>query len=77
MELPLCPKVEFQSTGANSKTSNIWRRSDVLPISLLEGEMPGRAEGGNAGQDDHHLSSVTPANPAIRNSLAFSNPSGW
>jgi len=47
------------------------------PICPLEGEMPGRAEGGSHGQDDHHLSSPTPANPVIFSSLAFSSPSGW
>ncbi|CDZ65060.1 Hypothetical protein NGAL_HAMBI2605_33320 [Neorhizobium galegae bv. orientalis] len=46
------------------------------PISPLVGEMPGRAEGGGQGQDDHHLPSATPANPVICNSLAFSSPSG-
>ncbi|KAA9385008.1 hypothetical protein F4V89_00025 [Neorhizobium galegae] len=59
MELPSCPQVRSRRTITsiniviNMKSAlsaaqavNVWRRSCALPISPLEGEMPGRAEGG-------------------------------
>ncbi|CDZ59687.1 Hypothetical protein NGAL_HAMBI2566_36150 [Neorhizobium galegae bv. orientalis] len=48
-----CLKSRHKSAVTNLKsalsaprTINAWRRSGVLPISPLVGEMPGRAEGG-------------------------------
>ncbi|NKK65601.1 hypothetical protein GFL88_19115 [Rhizobium leguminosarum bv. viciae] len=51
---PLCPAGHLPHKGGDRKSAELWRRPSRLwqgacaqPISLLVGEMPGRAEGGS------------------------------